>query len=75
VAFQGRYRLIMRQPLVRIRFLNAILTNRFLLLKREPSKMRSFLTAFDKTPINQLFMKIKNKNQDPPISNQLNFFD
>ncbi len=45
VAFQGRYRLIMRQPLVRIRFLNAILTNRFLLLKREPSNMRSFLTG------------------------------
>ena len=33
------------------------------------------VSAFDKTPINQLFMKIKNKNQDPPISNQLDFFD
>ena len=33
------------------------------------------VSAFDKTPINQLFMKIKNKNQDPPISNQLNYFD
>jgi len=42
---KGRYRLIMRQPLVRMRVLNAILTNRFLLLKREPSKMRSFLTG------------------------------
>ncbi|MBK8493441.1 MAG: transposase [Saprospirales bacterium] len=33
------------------------------------------VSAFDKTPVNQLFMKIDNKNQEPPISNQLNFFD
>jgi len=33
------------------------------------------VSAFDKTPVNQLFMKIENKNQQPPDSNQLNFFD
>jgi len=33
-GFHGRYRLIVGQPLVRMRVLNAILTNHFLLLKR-----------------------------------------
>jgi IS4 transposase len=33
------------------------------------------VSAFDKTPVNQLIMKIDNKNQEPPTSNQLNFFD
>lgn len=33
------------------------------------------VSVFDKTPVNQLFMKIENKNPDPPVSNQLNFFD
>lgn len=33
------------------------------------------VSAFDKTPVNQLFMKSENKNLEPPISNQLNFFD
>ena len=33
------------------------------------------VSAFDKTPVNQLFMKIETKNQQPPGSNQLNIFD
>jgi hypothetical protein len=33
------------------------------------------VSAFDKTPVNQLFMKSENKNSEPPISNQLNIFD
>ena len=33
------------------------------------------ISAFDKTTVNQLFMKNENKITEPPISNQLNFFD
>lgn len=33
------------------------------------------VSAFDKTPVNQLFMKIDTKNTDHPNSNQLNMFD
>lgn len=33
------------------------------------------VSAFDKTSVNQLFMKSENKNPEPPISNQLNIFD
>ena len=33
------------------------------------------VSVFDKTPVDQLFMKIKTKNQQPPSSNQLNLFD
>lgn len=33
------------------------------------------VSAFDKTPVDQLFMKNKTKNQQPPASNQLSIFD
>ena len=33
------------------------------------------VSAFDKTPVNQLIMKIESKNQEPISHNQLNIFD
>ncbi|MEL7196546.1 MAG: IS4 family transposase [Bacteroidota bacterium] len=33
------------------------------------------VSAFDKTPVNQLVMKIESKNQEPGSHNQLNIFD
>ena len=33
------------------------------------------VSVFDKTPVDQLLMKMKTKNQQPPSSNQLNLFD
>ncbi|MEM1219339.1 MAG: IS4 family transposase [Bacteroidota bacterium] len=33
------------------------------------------VSAFDKTPVNQLFMKINTRNQTPPNHNQLEIFD
>ncbi len=33
------------------------------------------VSAFDKTPVNQLIMKIESKNQNPGSHNQLNIFD
>lgn len=33
------------------------------------------VSAFDKTPVDQLVMKSKTKSQQPPSSNQLNMFD
>lgn len=33
------------------------------------------VSSFDKEPVNQLLMKLKNKNQGTPAHNQLNFFN
>jgi len=33
------------------------------------------VSVFDKTPVNQLFMKIESKNPEGGIHNQLNIFD